>query len=104
MFLFSTLEVINHKSLGNYEGRKSCQVDETAVLKHFNWPEQKADALREAAFEYCDFKKLESEALAFRDDARQPCALALKKMQALLEKYDCIFVSLSHVSTHVLQF
>uniref|UniRef100_A0A7C9FA61 Protein CHUP1, chloroplastic n=1 Tax=Opuntia streptacantha TaxID=393608 RepID=A0A7C9FA61_OPUST len=63
-------------------------VDETAVLKHFNWPEQKADALREAAFEYCDFKKLESEALAFRDDARQPCALALKKMQALLEKLE----------------
>lgn len=58
------------------------------MLKHFDWPEQKADALREAAFAYCDLKKLESEAASsFRDDPRQPCAPALKKMQALLEKY-----------------
>ncbi|KAG6691255.1 hypothetical protein I3842_10G056900 [Carya illinoinensis] len=63
-------------------------VDERAVLKHFEWPEQKADALREAAFGYCDLKKLESEASSFRDDARQPCVPALKKMQALLEKLE----------------
>ncbi|KAL1095455.1 hypothetical protein V6Z11_D06G157800 [Gossypium hirsutum] len=63
-------------------------VDERAVLKHFVWPEQKADALREAAFGYCDLKKLESEASLFRDDPRQPCAPALKKMQALLEKLE----------------
>ncbi|KAK8618479.1 hypothetical protein V6N13_132468 [Hibiscus sabdariffa] len=63
-------------------------VDERAVLKHFDWPEQKADALREAAFGYCDLKKLESEAALFRDDARQPCGAALKKMQALLEKLE----------------
>ncbi|KDP21074.1 hypothetical protein JCGZ_21545 [Jatropha curcas] len=63
-------------------------VDERAVLKHFDWPEQKADALREAAFGYCDLKKLESEASSFRDDARQPCSHALKKMQALLEKLE----------------
>lgn len=62
------------------------QVDERAVLKHFEWPEQKADALREAAFGYCDLKKLEVEASSFRDDARQPCAAELKKMQALFEK------------------
>lgn len=62
-------------------------MDERAVLKHFDWPEQKADALREAAFGYCDLKKLESEASSFRDDPRQPCGPALKKMQALLEKY-----------------
>lgn len=62
-------------------------MDERAVLKHFQWPEQKADALREAAFGYCDLKKLESEASSFRDDPRQPCGPALKKMQALLEKY-----------------
>ena len=63
-------------------------MDERAVLKHFEWPEQKADALREAAFGYCDLKKLEREAASFRgdDDARQPCAAALKKMQALFEK------------------
>lgn len=58
------------------------------MLKHFDWPEQKADALREAAFGYCDMKKLESEASSFRDDFRQPCGLALKKMQALFEKYE----------------
>ena len=63
------------------------QVDERAVLKHFDWPEQKADALREAAFGYCDLKKLESEASSFRDDPRQPCGPALKKMQGLFDKY-----------------
>ncbi|KAG8367314.1 hypothetical protein BUALT_Bualt16G0059400 [Buddleja alternifolia] len=36
-------------------------VDERAVLKQFDWPEPKADALREAAFGYCDPKKLECE-------------------------------------------
>lgn len=66
-------------------------VDERAVLKHFQWPEQKADALREAAFGYCDLKKLETEASSFRGDARQPCGSALKKMQALLEKYSRFF-------------
>lgn len=63
------------------------QVDERAVLKHFDWPEHKADAMREAAFGYCDLKKLEYEASSFCDDVRQPSAPALKKMQALLEKY-----------------
>ncbi|KAI7743996.1 hypothetical protein M8C21_030027 [Ambrosia artemisiifolia] len=63
-------------------------VDERAVLKHFEWPERKADALREAAFGYCDLKKLESEASSFRDDPRQPCGSALKKMQALFEKLE----------------
>ncbi|CAK8577602.1 unnamed protein product [Lathyrus sativus] len=63
-------------------------VDERAVLKHFNWPEQKADALREAAFGYCDLKKLESEASSFRDDPRQLCGPALKKMQTLFEKLE----------------
>ncbi|KAI5015995.1 hypothetical protein ZWY2020_005622 [Hordeum vulgare] len=63
-------------------------VDEHAVLKHFEWPEQKADALREAAFGYRDLKKLKGEASSFRDDPRQPCAAALKKMQALFEKLE----------------
>ncbi|XAR59233.1 hypothetical protein NMG60_11014955 [Bertholletia excelsa] len=63
-------------------------VDERAVLKHFEWPEQKADALREAAFGYCDLKKLESEASSFRDDRGQPCVSALKKMHALFEKLE----------------
>ncbi|OMO65331.1 hypothetical protein COLO4_31322 [Corchorus olitorius] len=72
-------------------------VDERAVLKHFEWPEQKADALREAAFGYCDLKKLESEASSFRDDARQPCGPALKKMQALLEKLEHGLYNLSRM-------
>ncbi|KAJ4804246.1 Hydroxyproline-rich glycoprotein family protein [Rhynchospora pubera] len=66
----------------------SCLVDERAVLKHFDWPEQKADALREAAFGYCDLKKLETEASSFRDDSHQPCSSSLKKMQALFEKLE----------------
>lgn len=58
------------------------------MLKHFDWPEKKADALREAAFGYCDLKKLESEVSSYRDDPRQPCGYALKKIQSLFEKYD----------------
>nr|XP_004295574.2 PREDICTED: protein CHUP1, chloroplastic [Fragaria vesca subsp. vesca] len=63
-------------------------VDERAVLKHFDWPEKKADALREAAFGYCDLKKLQTEASSFPDHSRQPCGPTLKKMQALLEKLE----------------
>ncbi|KAG0519325.1 hypothetical protein BDA96_09G254500 [Sorghum bicolor] len=63
-------------------------VDERAVLKHFDWPEGKADALREAAFGYRDLKKIEYEASSFCDDPRQPCSSALKKMQALFEKLE----------------
>ncbi|XP_031474026.1 protein CHUP1, chloroplastic [Nymphaea colorata] len=67
-------------------------VDERAVLKHFDWPEHKADAMREAAFGYCDMKKIESEASSFRDDLRQPCCTALKKMQSLFEKLEqCVY-------------
>ena len=70
------------------------------MLKHFDWPEQKADALREAAFGYCDLKKVESEALLFRDDPRQPCGPALKKMQALLEKYVHDLSLLHYITLH----
>lgn len=62
------------------------KVDERAVLKHFAWPEKKADTLREAAFGYRDLKKLESEVLYYKDDSRMPCDIALKKMVALSEK------------------
>ncbi|XP_016471134.1 protein INCREASED PETAL GROWTH ANISOTROPY 1-like [Nicotiana tabacum] len=72
-------------------------VDERAVLKHFEWPEQKADALREAAFGYCDLKKLESEASSFRDNPRQPCGTALKKMQSLYEKLEHGLYNLSRM-------
>ncbi|XP_042462351.1 protein CHUP1, chloroplastic-like [Zingiber officinale] len=64
-------------------------VDERAVLKHFpRWPEQKADAMREAAVGYRELKNLETEALAFHDDRRQPTAVALKRIQALQDKLE----------------
>ncbi|KAB1222899.1 Protein CHUP1, chloroplastic [Morella rubra] len=61
-------------------------VDERAVLKHFDWPEKKADTLREAAFGYRDLKKLESEVSCYKDDPRLPCDIALKKMVASMER------------------
>nr|XP_023903205.1 protein CHUP1, chloroplastic [Quercus suber] len=63
-------------------------VDERAVLKHFDWPEGKADALREAAFEYQDLMKLEKRVSSFVDDPKLPCEDALKKMYSLLEKVE----------------
>ncbi|KAI9092024.1 hypothetical protein K1719_027959 [Acacia pycnantha] len=63
-------------------------VDERAVLKHFDWPEGKADALREAAFEYQDLIKLEKHVSSFDDDPNLPCEAALKKMYSLLEKVE----------------
>ncbi|KAK4788775.1 hypothetical protein SAY86_020094 [Trapa natans] len=63
-------------------------VDERAVLKHFDWPEGKADALREAAFEYQDLMKLEKRVSSFDDDQNVPCESALKKMYSLLEKVE----------------
>ncbi|CAN8266528.1 unnamed protein product [Cochlearia groenlandica] len=63
-------------------------VDERAVLKHFDWPEGKADALREAAFEYQDLMKLEKQVTSFVDDPILPCEPALKKMYKLLEKVE----------------
>lgn len=61
-------------------------MDERAVLKHFNWPEKKADTLREAAFGYRDLKKLEQEVSNFQDDSRMLCDIALKKMVSLSER------------------
>ncbi|KAK6916907.1 hypothetical protein RJ641_017658 [Dillenia turbinata] len=63
-------------------------VDERAVLKHFDWPEKKADTLREAAFGYRDLKKMEYDVVHFVDDPRLPCDIALKKMVALSEKME----------------
>lgn len=63
------------------------KVDERAVLKHFEWPEKKADTLREAAFGYRDLKKLEHEVTNYKDDPQLSCDGALKKITALAEKY-----------------
>ncbi|KAK2969681.1 hypothetical protein RJ640_025858 [Escallonia rubra] len=64
----------------------SSLADERAVLKHFDWPEKKADAMREAAIEYRSLKLLETEVLSYKDDVDVPCAVALKKMAGLLDK------------------
>lgn len=69
-------------------------VDERAVLKHFDWPERKADTLREAAFGYQDLKKLESEVSHYKDDLRITCDIALKKMVAFSEKMERTVYSL----------
>jgi len=55
-------------------------------LKHFDWPEGKADAMREAAFEYQDLMKLLAEVSKFEDRPEVPCDKALKKMLSMLEK------------------
>ncbi|GJZ62633.1 protein CHUP1, chloroplastic [Tanacetum coccineum] len=69
------------------DGELSCLVDERAVLKHFpQWPERKADALREAAFSFRDLKNLESEVLAFKCGPKQPLVQSLRKMQALQDR------------------
>ncbi|XP_010241452.1 PREDICTED: protein CHUP1, chloroplastic isoform X2 [Nelumbo nucifera] len=68
------------------DGELSSLADERAVLKHFNWPERKADAMREAAVEYRDLKRLESELSSYNDDNSMPCDTALKKMGSLLDK------------------
>ena len=80
---FHTLSTCNRST-------QSCvfrKVDERAVLKHFDWPEGKADALRDAAFEYQDLVKLQQQVASFDDDPKFPCDPALKKMYKLLEKY-----------------
>lgn len=65
----------------------SCLVDERAVLKHFpQWPERKADALREAAFSYRDLKNLQSEVSSFKSNPKQPLTQSLKRIQALQDR------------------
>jgi hypothetical protein len=64
------------------------QSDETGVLKHFSWPEKKADALREAAFEYRDLKCVVTEvsSLSVEDGSPTSCEATLRKISSLLDK------------------
>lgn len=62
------------------------------MLKHFNWPERKADSMREAAIEFRYFKSLESEIDYFKDDASVPCDVSLRKISSLLDKYSSFFI------------
>lgn len=69
------------------DGELSSLVDERAVLRHFSqWPERKADALREAAFSYRDLKNLESEVLSFKDNPKQLLTQSLRRMEALQDR------------------
>lgn len=62
-------------------------------IEAFDWPEGKADALREAAFEYQDLMKLEKGLSSLDDDPKLPCEAPLKKMYSLLEKYVLLYFS-----------
>ena len=75
----------------NVRNSHFCQSDETAVLKHFNWPERKADALREAASEYRHLKCLLTEISSLRDGddggSGSEATATLRKISSLLDKY-----------------
>ncbi|PUZ55621.1 hypothetical protein GQ55_5G227100 [Panicum hallii var. hallii] len=61
-------------------------VDEHAVLKHFDWPEKRADALRDAAARYQGLLQLEKQMSSFVDDRALHRHVALGKMFSLFEK------------------
>ncbi|RDY00927.1 Protein CHUP1, chloroplastic, partial [Mucuna pruriens] len=72
------------------DGELSSLVDERSVLKHFpQWPEQKVDALREAACNYRDLKNLESEVSSYEDNPKEPLVQTLRKIQALQDRRAC---------------
>ncbi|GLU02555.1 hypothetical protein SLE2022_198010 [Rubroshorea leprosula] len=67
----------------------SSLVDERAVLKHFpQWPERKADALREAAFSYRELRNLESEVSSFVANPKESLTQSLKRMQTLQDRLE----------------
>ncbi|KAK7276020.1 hypothetical protein RIF29_17151 [Crotalaria pallida] len=71
------------------DGELSSLVDERSVLKHFpQWPEQKVDALREAACNYRDLKNLESEVSSYEDNPKEPLAQTLKRIQAMQDRLE----------------
>ena len=85
----------------NVRNSHFCQSDETAVLKHFNWPEKKADALREAASEYRHLKCLLTEISSLRDGedggSGSEATATLKKISSLLDK--CVWQQQSSLYT-----
>ncbi|MFS7998097.1 putative protein CHUP1 [Helianthus anomalus] len=95
-YLIKEVESAGFREISDVEGfvkwvdaELSCLVDERAVLKHFpQWPERKADALREAAFSFRDLKNLESEVLAYKSCPKQPLIQSLNKMQALQDRLE----------------
>lgn len=61
-------------------------VDEQAVLKHFDWPERRADALRDAAAKHEWLIQLDKQISSFVDDRSLHRDAALGKMYSLFEK------------------
>ncbi|XP_021746130.1 protein CHUP1, chloroplastic-like [Chenopodium quinoa] len=71
------------------DGELSSLVDERAVLKHFpQWPERKADALREAACCFRDLKSIESETFSYKDKTKQPLPQTLRRIQTLQDRLE----------------
>ncbi|KAH1115416.1 hypothetical protein J1N35_008794 [Gossypium stocksii] len=95
-FLISEVQSATFKDITDVEGfvkwldgELSSLVDERAVLKHFpQWPERKADAMREAAFNYRDLKNLEAEVTSFKVNPKESFNSELKKMQALQDRLE----------------
>lgn len=96
-FLIKEVESATYSDISDVEafvkwldGELSSLVDERAVLKHFTqWPERKADTLREAACTYRDLKSLESEVTHFVDNPKEPLTHALRRIQALQDRRAC---------------
>ncbi|XP_075634727.1 INCREASED PETAL GROWTH ANISOTROPY 1-like protein 1 [Castanea sativa] len=95
-FLVKEVESAAHRDISEVESfvkwldeELSSLVDERAVLRHFpQWPERKADALREAAFTYRDLRSLESEVSHFEDNPKEPLTQALRRIQALQDRLE----------------
>ncbi|XP_009353956.2 protein CHUP1, chloroplastic isoform X1 [Pyrus x bretschneideri] len=95
-FLISEVEFAKFSNIADVEAfvnwldrQLSSLVDERAVLKHFpQWPERKADTLREAAFSYRDLRNLKNEASSFEDNLKEPSILALRRMEALQDRLE----------------
>ncbi|KAM1055674.1 hypothetical protein ACFX13_029876 [Malus domestica] len=95
-FLISEVESAKFTNIADVEAfvnwldrQLSSLVDERAVLKHFpQWPERKADTLREAAFSYRDLRNLKNEASSFEDNMKEPSILALRRMEALQDRLE----------------
>ncbi|XP_039689999.1 protein CHUP1, chloroplastic isoform X2 [Medicago truncatula] len=95
-FLIKQVESASYADISEVEtfikwldGELSTLVDERSVLKHFpQWPEQKVDALREAACNYRELKNLESEVSSYEDNPKEPISMALKRIQALQDRLE----------------
>ncbi|KAF7048566.1 hypothetical protein CFC21_057314 [Triticum aestivum] len=65
-------------------------LDQQLSTLHFSWPERKADALREAAFEYRDLKCVVTEISSLNADDGSPtsCEATLRKISSMLDKLE----------------